>query len=163
MTNRLSDDVSVFLGDGNGTFEAQRRFGVGENPRGVATSDLDNDGDEELIVANQVSGSISVLFNTVFFTVEDFDGDGIPNLLDNCPRVRNTDQLDFDENGEGDACDEDIDADGVPNEADVCDFTPVGANVQPDGGLLTDIDGDCDVDLQDYAVLQIELTGASTH
>ena len=35
----------------------------------------------------------------------DFDGDGIPNALDNCPSVFNPDQADRDGNGIGDVCD----------------------------------------------------------
>ena len=34
----------------------------------------------------------------------DFDGDGIPNALDNCPAVSNPSQADSDGNGIGDAC-----------------------------------------------------------
>jgi uncharacterized repeat protein (TIGR01451 family) len=34
----------------------------------------------------------------------DFDGDGIPNAVDNCPSVYNPDQKDSDGNGIGDAC-----------------------------------------------------------
>ena len=42
----------------------------------------------------------------------------------------------------------------------LCDFTPLGANIQADGGLLADLDGDCDVDLDDFAMMQAEFTGA---
>ncbi|RMG45411.1 MAG: hypothetical protein D6718_07605 [Acidobacteria bacterium] len=34
----------------------------------------------------------------------DCDGDGVPNQADNCPRTPNADQLDFDADGAGDAC-----------------------------------------------------------
>src|SRR5207247_6186502 len=34
----------------------------------------------------------------------DFDGDGIPNYVDNCPTVPNLDQADSDGNGIGDVC-----------------------------------------------------------
>jgi len=34
----------------------------------------------------------------------DADGDGVPNLKDNCPLVANADQLDSDHDGVGDAC-----------------------------------------------------------
>lgn len=91
--------------------------------------------------------------------VNDSDGDGIEDSADNCPDVANADQQDFDSDGDGDACDEDVDDDGVANEADVCDFTPLGANVQADGGLSSDLDGDCDVDLEDYVRFQEDYTG----
>ncbi len=35
----------------------------------------------------------------------DTDGDGVPDIEDNCPKTANADQLDSDEDGEGDACD----------------------------------------------------------
>lgn len=164
ITNRLGDDVSVFLGDGFGNFEDERRFGVGEEPWFSIATDVDNDGDDDLIVANSVSNSLSVLFNTAIelpVDPNDVDGDGIPNLTDNCPETHNVAQSDFDNDGLGDSCDPDIDNDGIHNGPDVCDFTPLGASVQPDGSLQADANGDCKVDLRDYAILQQELTGTT--
>lgn len=45
----------------------------------------------------------------------DTDGDGFPDLQDNCPLVSNSDQWDTDVDGFGDACDADIDGDGILN------------------------------------------------
>jgi hypothetical protein len=45
----------------------------------------------------------------------DTDGDGILDSVDNCPTVGNPNQLDFDVDGEGDACDTDDDGDGMPD------------------------------------------------
>src|SRR6516162_5819475 len=36
--------ISVYLGNGDGTFRTQRTYGVGINPAGVALGDIDNDG-----------------------------------------------------------------------------------------------------------------------
>ena len=37
-------------------------------------------------------------------SASDFDGDGIIDSLDNCPTVANSNQRDYDKNGEGDVC-----------------------------------------------------------
>lgn len=64
----------------------------------------------------------------------DTDGDGVPDCLDNCVNVANFDQLDTDNDGQGDACDDDDDGDGVP---DVIDNCPLDANADQ-----ADSDGD---------------------
>ena len=50
----------------------------------------------------------------------DMDYDGISDVLDNCHRVPNVNQTDYDEDGIGDHCDLDLDGDGVLNEFDAC-------------------------------------------
>ena len=59
----------------------------------------------------------------------------------------------------GERCVEYTLRDGVLNEDDVCDYTPLGAVVQSDGTLRADCDGDCDVDLADFGIMQEEFTG----
>jgi hypothetical protein len=63
----------------------------------------------------------------------DFDGDGVPDLDDNCNTASNADQLDHDDDGRGDRCDvcphlvdtgSDTDGDGV---GDACDPNPTKA------------------------------------
>ncbi|MCH9034078.1 MAG: hypothetical protein IID42_06180 [Planctomycetes bacterium] len=44
------------------------------------------------------------------------------------------------------------------NDADVCDFTPLGFDVQPNGTVPADLDDDCNVDLCGYANWQLQLT-----
>jgi hypothetical protein len=51
------------------------------------------------------------------------DEDGIPNSRDNCPRVYNPKQEDFDKDGLGNACDPDNDNDGVLDSEDKCPDT----------------------------------------
>jgi hypothetical protein len=61
VVNQLSDDVSVLLGNGDGTFVLETRFGVGGFPTGVAIGDFNGDGRQDLAVANQRTGDVSVL------------------------------------------------------------------------------------------------------
>jgi len=72
--------------------------------------------------------------NELVSTNVDWDGDGVPSDTDVCPGIANPNQLDFDEDGMGDVCDDDDDNDGV---ADIDDAFPFDA----DETLDTDGDG----------------------
>ncbi len=49
----------------------------------------------------------------------DTDADGVPDATDNCPFVANADQVDYDNDSMGDACDADDDNDGVSDEDEI--------------------------------------------
>ncbi len=68
-------------------------------------------------------------------------------------------EADFDGDGLIDGCDPDIDDDGVLNAQDVCDHTPLGRTVDAQGRPLSDIDQDCDTDLEDFAHFEQGFTG----
>ena len=53
----------------------------------------------------------------------------------------------------------DVDGDGVDDAIDVCNNTPPDTAVDVEGRPLGDIDRDCDVDLDDFAVFQVNMTG----
>src|SRR5438552_3471830 len=100
VANGGSNDVSVLLDNGDGTFTPARNFdaGLGGGPLWVAVGDFNRDGNLDLVVANSSSDSVGVLLgngNGTFqpavtfpaggmqpqsVAVGDFDGDGNPDL-----------------------------------------------------------------------------------
>ncbi|MCY3956541.1 MAG: FG-GAP-like repeat-containing protein [Nitrospira sp.] len=60
--NSDSDDVSVLLGNGNGTFRSSYSFGVGRSPMFLTTGDLNLDGTADLAVAETGAGRVLILF-----------------------------------------------------------------------------------------------------
>src|SRR5262249_48364099 len=92
-------DVSVFLGNGDGTFRAlPEQFAVGMEPAALVVADFNRDGKLDLATADSGSGDVSVLLGlgdgrfqeTRRLTVGeaptalaagDFDRDGRPDLL----------------------------------------------------------------------------------
>ena len=64
--------------------------------------------------------------NSAILAIRIWDGDQVDNAGDNCPRTDNGDQVDFDNDGAGDACDTDDDDDGVVDGNDQCQGTPYG-------------------------------------
>ena len=62
VANSFSDDLSVLLGVGDGTFSAALSFAAGDSPISVAIDDLNQDGLPDLAVANY-DDVVSVLLN----------------------------------------------------------------------------------------------------
>ena len=96
--NNGSGDVSVLLGNGDGTFQPQVRFKAGRNPLSVAIGDVNGDGKPDLVTANSGSGDVSVLLGNGDGTfrpqarfaagsgpqsvaIGDVNGDGQPDLV----------------------------------------------------------------------------------
>jgi hypothetical protein len=99
--NEIGNSVTVFLGRGDGTFEAMpARFPTGEYPTGVAVADFDGDGIPDVVTANYHGNSVSLLLGvgdgnlkpatdyateagaeTSNLAVGDLDGDGIPDVV----------------------------------------------------------------------------------
>lgn len=92
--------------------------------------------------------SASVTKNLELKLITDTDNDGISNLTDNCVFVANPEQLDTDNDGEGDTCDDDDDNDGVKDINDNSQFVanPDQIDTDNDGeGDASDTDDDNDL------------------
>ncbi len=98
--NSTAKTVSVFLGNGDGTFQPKADYTVGTQPVAVAIGNFNGDRKPDLAVANQNSSSLSILLNNgdgtfspavsvstgnatspVSVVASDFDGDGKIDLL----------------------------------------------------------------------------------
>ena len=64
MANAHSNNVSVLLGNGDGTFQAAHNFNAGSIPASVAVGDFNGDGVLDLAVAIEDSNNASVLLAT---------------------------------------------------------------------------------------------------
>jgi hypothetical protein len=64
VANLSSNNVSILLGTGTGTFGAATNFTVGTSPTSVAIGDFNGDGISDLAVANDGSTTVSILLGT---------------------------------------------------------------------------------------------------
>jgi type II secretory pathway component GspD/PulD (secretin) len=80
IVNQTTSDVSILLGNGDGTFTQATGspFGVGKTPVAVASGDVNNDSHPDLTVVNQADGTVSVLLGK---------GDGTFTVATNSPLV----------------------------------------------------------------------------
>src|SRR5262249_9499086 len=96
VANRNSNDVSVLLGNGDGSFQAARNFSVGLSPQSLAVGDFNGGGLPDPAVGS--AGRVRVLlgngdgslrttnvsyvpgFVPVAAAVGDVNGDGLPDL-----------------------------------------------------------------------------------
>lgn len=100
--------------------------------------DLDDDNDGYIDAQERVEGSNPYNPLSTPETVKtDKDGDGIPNIWDNCVDKYNPNQVDRDQDGEGNRCDLDDDNDGFTDEEEIAAGTnPRNPNSYPLGLAL---------------------------
>lgn len=96
VLNFKANNVAVFLGKGDGTFQSPVSYGVSNQPISLAGADLNHDGNVDLVTAN-LSNNVSVLLGNADGTfraatnynvgvqalqlaVGDLNGDGVPDL-----------------------------------------------------------------------------------
>jgi hypothetical protein len=60
-TANAENTISVLLGNGDGTFQAQKTYSVGNQVEFVATGDLNLDGNQDIVVANYGDQDVGVL------------------------------------------------------------------------------------------------------
>jgi type II secretory pathway component GspD/PulD (secretin) len=60
--NENANTISVFLGNGNGTFNSRTDISVGNMPVALATADFNGDGKPDIAVVNQKDNTVQILF-----------------------------------------------------------------------------------------------------
>jgi hypothetical protein len=95
--NRVSDNTSILLGAGDGTFAPSVNYATGRYPTAVTTGDFNEDGHADLATANKTADNVSILlgagdgtFSSAvnyaaadgprFVTIGDFNEDGHADL-----------------------------------------------------------------------------------
>jgi len=68
LVSSMFGNISVLLGNGDGTFQAPVDYSAGPVPFFIAVGDLNADGNLDLAVANLTPGGVSVLLNTCGIT-----------------------------------------------------------------------------------------------
>jgi hypothetical protein len=97
VVNNLTNNVSILLGNGDGTFSLGSLAGVHEGPVSVAEADFNGDGNVDLAVVNSLTGDVTILLGKADGTFRpgtnvfvgssptgiksgDFNGDGFPDF-----------------------------------------------------------------------------------
>ena len=110
---------------------------------------------EKTVSIKESATDVLTVTSILATSASDVDGDGIIDSLDNCPTVANSNQRDYDKNGEGDVC-EDSDGDGVLDYKDVCPIIPNADQADSDfngvGDVCEDMDNDGVIDSIDNCV-----------
>jgi hypothetical protein len=63
VANEGSNNVSILLGAGNGTFSADGTYSVGKQPVAMVTNDFDGNGSPDIATANAGNNTVTTLLN----------------------------------------------------------------------------------------------------
>jgi hypothetical protein len=84
VANYGVNNVSVLLGNGNGTFQTAVNYAVGTNPYFVGVGDFNGDGVPDLVTANYGGDNVSVLLgvgNGTFGTAVNYNAGALPTFV----------------------------------------------------------------------------------
>lgn len=70
VANHSDNTISVFLGNGDGTFASPVTYATGTGPVSIAAGDFNNDGNIDLAVANKGANTVSILLGNGDGTVK---------------------------------------------------------------------------------------------
>ena len=82
--NASTNNVSILLNNGNGTFRAPATFSTATHPTSIDLSDLNGDGRQDLATANYSAGSVSVLMGRgdgTFVAAVNYAASGNPQMV----------------------------------------------------------------------------------
>ncbi|MDX6693049.1 MAG: hypothetical protein QOF02_652 [Blastocatellia bacterium] len=131
-----SNNISIFLGAGNGSFGAALNFPTGATPQNLTVADFNRDGIPDLMTANMASSDVSILQGN------GLGGFGVPISVYVLGKPRAAAVADFNNDGAIDfiTAHSDNDFNGIARAVPVLNACPGGAQV-------ADFDGDAQTDI----------------
>jgi lysophospholipase L1-like esterase len=123
--------ISIVTSDSAGMLDVSLEIPSSTSTEGLAFFTASGTG------ANGAARSLIAMFRFTISLGIDSDGDGIPDICDNCPDTYNPDQTDSNSDGVGDACD--TDNDSVIDAIDECGDTATGDLVNAVGCSIADL------------------------